>query len=245
MEEPKFDNDEELDTELDSLNGDDLDEEVEVEEVDEDNEDDEGGEDGDDDDDNMENNAQDDADIESDDLDNDSEDDDEDEDGEDGEEHDEDDMDNSTVISKDDDEYDENDDDDDEDDEDDEETYLFDENVKENIIENTHTLLKVNNMSEIKALAFVTRDANNKITDTDHTTMPILTKYEKAKILGIRANQINNGCKPFVKTTESDIDGYLIAEKELYEKKIPFIIKRPLPSGKNEYWHIRDLELVI
>ena len=38
------------------------------------------------------------------------------------------------------------------------------------------------------------------------------------------------------------IDGYLIALKELEQKKIPFIIQRPLPNGKSEYWRLRDLE---
>ena len=64
------------------------------------------------------------------------------------------------------------------------------------------------------------------------------------KILGVRANQINNGCKSFIETTDSDIDGYLIAEQELYQKKNPFIIKRPLPSGINEYWYVNDLEFI-
>ena len=100
-------------------------------------------------------------------------------------------------------------------------------------------------MNEIKTLSVVTRDINNNIIDEHHKTIPILTKYEKAKILGVRAGQLNNGCRSFVELTDSDIDGYLIAEKELYEKKIPFIIKRPLPSGKNEYWNVNDLELLI
>ena len=135
-----------------------------------------------------------------------------------------------------DDEYNDNDSDD--------ELYLFDENIEENIIENTHQLLKVNNITEIKALSIITKNNNNIIIDEYHKSLPILTKYERAKLLGIRANQINNGCAVFVQTSESDIDGYLIAERELLEKKIPFIIKRPLPSGKNEFWNVNDLELV-
>ena len=124
------------------------------------------------------------------------------------------------------------------------ELYLFDENIEENIIEDTHHLLKVNNITEIKALSTITKNNNNIIIDEYHKSLPILTKYERAKLLGIRANQINNGCAVFVQTNESDIDGYLIAERELLEKKLPFIIKRPLPSGKNEFWNVKDLELV-
>ena len=43
---------------------------------------------------------------------------------------------------------------------------------------------------------------------------------------------------------QSIIDPYLIASMELEEKKIPFIIRRPLPNGASEYWKLKDLELV-
>ena len=40
------------------------------------------------------------------------------------------------------------------------------------------------------------------------------------------------------------IDGYLIAQLELQQKVLPFIIRRPLPGGKSEYWRLADLELI-
>jgi hypothetical protein len=40
------------------------------------------------------------------------------------------------------------------------------------------------------------------------------------------------------------LDGYLIALKELEEKRLPFIIQRPLPNGGSEYWRIADLEML-
>ena len=43
---------------------------------------------------------------------------------------------------------------------------------------------------------------------------------------------------------ETIIDGYVIAELELKEKKIPFIIRRPIPGGGCEYWHLKDLEII-
>lgn len=58
-----------------------------------------------------------------------------------------------------------------------------------------------------------------------------LTKYEKTRILGQRSNQISKGAKPLVDIGDLD-DAMLIAEKELYEKKIPFNIKRTFPNGK-------------
>ena len=32
--------------------------------------------------------------------------------------------------------------------------------------------------------------------------------------------------------------------EELNNKKIPFIIRRPIPNGASEYWKINDLELL-
>ena len=77
-----------------------------------------------------------------------------------------------------------------------------------------------------------------------HKTNPILTKYEKTRVLGQRTKQLNNGAKPMIKVKENIIDSYLIAEMELKEKKIPFIIRRPLANGYSEYWTLEDLEIL-
>ena len=60
----------------------------------------------------------------------------------------------------------------------------------------------------------------------------------------MRAKQINSGSELFVKAPANIIDGITLATMELKEKKIPFIIRRPLPNGKNEYWDIKDLDLM-
>ena len=88
----------------------------------------------------------------------------------------------------------------------------------------------------------VVRDSNNIIVDPLHKTIPFLTKYEKARILGQRAKQIETGAKPFVNVPENIIDSHIIAELELKEKRIPFIIRRPIPGGACEYWNLKDLE---
>jgi len=88
------------------------------------------------------------------------------------------------------------------------------------------------------------RDTHNIIIDDLHKTIPFLTKYEKARILGQRAKQIDSGASPFVKVPDNIIDGYIIAEIELQEKKIPFIIRRPIPGGGSEYWNLKDLEII-
>ena len=71
-----------------------------------------------------------------------------------------------------------------------------------------------------------------------------MTRYEKAKILGYRASQINAGADILIDIPDSIIDGITIANMELEQRKIPFIVKRPLPNGKNEYWDINDLEML-
>lgn len=138
---------------------------------------------------------------------------------------------------------DDNDDDDDDDGEYDE-TYLqkFDSELNKNYIYDFHPECLNHNYDEVLKLSLVVRDENNIIIDPLHKSIPFLTKYEKARVLGQRAKQIENGCKPFIKVPEYIIDSYVIAELELREKKIPFIIKRPIPGGAFEYWNIKDLE---
>ena len=136
---------------------------------------------------------------------------------------------------------------DDEDDEDEyEENYLqkFDNELNKNYISEFHPECLNHNSDEVAKLSKVVRDENNIIIDPLHKTIPYLTKYEKARVLGQRAKQIESGARPFVKVPENIIDGYIIAELELKEKKIPFIIKRPIPGGAFEYWNIKDLEII-
>jgi DNA-directed RNA polymerase subunit K/omega len=138
------------------------------------------------------------------------------------------------------------DDDDEEDDEDVEENYLqkFDENIQKNIISEFHPELHSHNSDEIEILSKVVRNENGVVIDPLHKTLPFITRYEKARILGERAKQLNAGAKPMVEVDINIIDGYLIALKEFEEKKIPFIIKRPLPNGGIEYWKFKDLEVL-
>jgi len=127
------------------------------------------------------------------------------------------------------------------------EDYLqkIDDDYKENLIANHHPELHNINYDEVESLSKVVRDDEGNIIDPLHRTQPFITKYEKARILGERAKQINAGSRPFVAIDESVIDGYLIALKEFEEKKIPFIVKRPMPNGGCEYWKLQDLEILI
>ena len=79
--------------------------------------------------------------------------------------------------------------------------------------------------------------------NTQRRTIPFLTKYEKARIIGKRAMQISKGSPPLVEIgdLENPID---IAKKELMERKIPFIIRRPLPDGSYEDWRVDELRIL-
>lgn len=115
-------------------------------------------------------------------------------------------------------------------------------NIEYNLLNKFHPEMKQINNNELNSL--IIQDKNKKGYDNNHTTIPIMTRYEKAKIIGLRASQINAGSEILIDIPDNIIDGITIAKMELEQKKIPFIIRRPLPNGKSEYWDINDLEIL-
>ena len=131
-------------------------------------------------------------------------------------------------------------------DEDDEEYFKkFDSELRKKHLTTFHPESFSNNYDEISKLTRVVRDEDNIIIDPLHKTAPFLTKYEYTKILGVRAKQIDSGATPFIKVPENMIDSYLIAKLELAEKRVPFIIRRPIANGSSEYWNVKDLEILV
>jgi DNA-directed RNA polymerase I, II, and III subunit RPABC2 len=128
----------------------------------------------------------------------------------------------------------------------DDEDYLqkFDENVRQNYIENNHPECLIDNLHLVESLSKLTRNNDGIIIDEYHKTVPFLTKYEKTRVIGQRIQQLNNGAKVYINVSHDIIDNNIIAEMELKEKKIPFIIRRPLPDNTFEYWKLQDLELI-
>lgn len=107
-----------------------------------------------------------------------------------------------------------------------------------------HPELLQSNYKEINALSKIARNKKGWIIDPLHKTIPFLTKYERARILGIRIKQLNSDSDAFIEVPPNTIDARFIAEEELKQKKLPFIIRRPLPNGGNEYWKLSDLEII-
>ena len=139
-------------------------------------------------------------------------------------------------------EFEESDSDDDSDNE--KEYNKLETNNYNNLFTDYHPTSIYHNNEEISTLAKIIRDDKNNIIDDLHKTVPFLSKYEKTRVLGQRAKQIENGHQPFVRVADNVIDSYTIALHELEQKKIPFIIRRPLPSGGSEYWNLKDLEII-
>mmetsp|Transcript_42182 Transcript_42182/g.30361 ORF Transcript_42182/g.30361 Transcript_42182/m.30361 type:complete len:104 (+) Transcript_42182:125-436(+) len=79
-----------------------------------------------------------------------------------------------------------------------------------------------------------------KVADTDRITSKFMTKYERARILGTRALQISKNA-PLMIDPENESDPYKLAEMELSEKKIPFIVRRYLPDSSFEDWKVSEL----
>jgi DNA-directed RNA polymerase I, II, and III subunit RPABC2 len=76
---------------------------------------------------------------------------------------------------------------------------------------------------------------------TDNTEY-VLTKYERARIIGIRAIQLSNGAIPMINVTNIN-NVSEIAEQELIEYKIPLIIRRKMPDGTNIDIRVCDMIL--
>ena len=120
----------------------------------------------------------------------------------------------------------------------------FNDTLKQNVITEHHPELIVQNYHEVEEMCVVIRNEDGTINDPRHRTVPFITKYERAKILGERAKQINAGATPFIEVNQEIIDGYSIALAEFEQKKVPMIIRRPLPNGESEYWRLEDLEFL-
>lgn len=80
--------------------------------------------------------------------------------------------------------------------------------------------------------------------DQNHKTYPFLTVYEKTAIIGLRSEVLSRGGQPFIPVPNYITDVREIARMELEQKRLPYIVKRPLPNGTYEYWRLADLMII-
>ena len=107
--------------------------------------------------------------------------------------------------------------------------------IDDNLIDN------LINVPEDSRFEVVTKEESYKKYYKDvRVTRPYLTKFEKTKLIGVRAQQLSFGSEAMVELdgNESIVE---IAVKELKEKKIPFLIRRYLPNQKYEDWRLTDM----
>jgi len=97
------------------------------------------------------------------------------------------------------------------------------------------------NDNSIKLMTY--KNILEHIQNNPKKTYPILTKFERARIVGVRLQQLAYGAKPRVDTTNLRTLNEIVQE-ELIQRKIPFIIKRPLPNGNFEYWKLEEFKEV-
>jgi DNA-directed RNA polymerase I, II, and III subunit RPABC2 len=96
----------------------------------------------------------------------------------------------------------------------------------------------------------VIQDEIQKIKTSDpanYKSLPFITKYEFDQVIGLRTIHLARGAIPFVEiknNIEKNMNLRAVALQELKEGKLPYIIKRPMPNGKTEYWKVNDLSLI-
>ncbi len=117
--------------------------------------------------------------------------------------------------------------------------------MRDNFVITSHPESITHNYDDVKLLSQIKRNASGVIDDPKHRMIPFLTKYEMTRILGVRAQQIDNGAQPTITLDNPElISGYFIAKQEFSQNKLPFIIKRSFPgNGGVEYWNVCDLDV--
>lgn len=95
-------------------------------------------------------------------------------------------------------------------------------------------------MDEIKIE--IIQDDENKNTTSSKMTSPYMTKFEYAKLLGVRTTQLSKGATPQVERN-GRMNPQEIAREEINKRVVPLVIKRTLPNGKIEIWKITELNI--
>lgn len=88
----------------------------------------------------------------------------------------------------------------------------------------------------------------NEVKTEDRKTLPYYNKYEYTALLATRAQQLADGARPLV-----GLEGILpsdpmfvwkVAEREILEQRLPFLVHRRMPDGKSEFWSTAELETI-
>ena len=89
----------------------------------------------------------------------------------------------------------------------------------------------------IRNRQIITKDLPHEaveVTDNNNQIVigpPMLTRFEKARIMGARALQLSLGAPVFIEIPKNATTSLEIAMEELKQRIIPIVIKRTLPNG--------------
>jgi DNA-directed RNA polymerases I, II, and III subunit RPABC2 len=90
-------------------------------------------------------------------------------------------------------------------------------------------------IKEIENREIIESDEHHEPKDMDSDKImigpPVLTRFEKARIMGARALQLSLGAPPFIAIPETARTSLDIAMEELEQRVIPIVIRRVLPNG--------------
>ncbi len=94
----------------------------------------------------------------------------------------------------------------------------------------------------IRNRKIITKDLEHKPTEITGkngqivTGPPTLTRFEQARIMGVRALQLSLGAPVFIEIPKNATSSLEIAMEELKQRVIPIVIRRTLPNG--DYQHL-------
>lgn len=88
-------------------------------------------------------------------------------------------------------------------------------------------------------------EAKHRMRTQRKITSPMMTKYERTRVLSVRITQLLLGAPPLVDYKALQLrDERQIAERELRDRVLPLIVRRHLGPGAYEDWKLEELIIV-
>ncbi len=104
-------------------------------------------------------------------------------------------------------------------------------------------------------LAIIPEEAKTqgRIREANHRSVPFLTKFERSALIGERAEQLEHrrierhkgSLRIFLDFVDPSWTPIEIATREIDERKLPILIRRRMPNGREELWNLQDLPTAV
>jgi DNA-directed RNA polymerase subunit K/omega len=103
------------------------------------------------------------------------------------------------------------------------------------------------NVNTMKFTKMMSGSESRRLPDEKRTTRNTMDRYEFAKCLAVRTEQIANGAEPLIDVPPGVTDSDQIALIEIMQKKTPFILVRKLHRSDHgdveEWWKLSELTI--